>query len=63
MMSVPMWPGMTTEARSVGAFKRKSVMSASVKPFTANFAALYAVCDTLGPSVAQKPLTELVFTT
>ena len=38
-------------------------MSASVKPFTANFAALYAVCGMPGPSEAQNPFTELVFTT
>ena len=37
-------------------------MSASLKPFTANFAALYAVCDVVGPIVAQKPLTLLVLT-
>ena len=37
-------------------------MSASVKPFTANLAALYAVCGTPGPSDAQNPLTLLVFT-
>ena len=36
-------------------------MSASVKPLTANFAALYALCGVFGPSDAQKPLTELVF--
>ena len=35
-----MWPGITTEARRCGALRRKSVISASVKPFTANFAAL-----------------------
>ena len=62
-IDVPMWPGITTDARSVGAFIRKSVIRASVKPLTANFAALYAVCAVLGPSDAQKPLTELVFTT
>ena len=38
-------------------------MSASVKPFTANFAALYAVCAMPGPRHAQKPLTLLVLTT
>jgi hypothetical protein len=37
-------------------------MSASVKPFTANFAALYAVCGTPGPRDAQNPLTLLVLT-
>ena len=39
-MDVPMWPGMTTERLRCGALIRKSVISASVKPFTANFAAL-----------------------
>lgn len=37
-------------------------MSTSVKPFTANFAAEYAVCSTYGPADAQKPLMLLVFT-
>ena len=37
--------------------------SASVKPFTANFAALYAVCGMPRPSEAQNPLTLLVLTT
>ena len=35
-----MWPGITTEALRCGAFSLKSLTSASVKPFTANFAAL-----------------------
>ena len=61
-MLVLMWPGMTTDAVSVGALMRKSVMRASVKPLTANLAALYAECDTVGPSDAQNPLIELVFT-
>ncbi len=39
-MEVPMWPGMTTATRTCGACRRRSVISASVKPFTANFAAL-----------------------
>ena len=38
------------------------VIRASVNPFTANFAVLYAVCGTPGPSDAQKPFTLLVFT-
>ena len=37
-------------------------MSASVKPFTANLAALYAVWA-LPPRHAQNPLTLLVLTT
>jgi Oxidoreductase molybdopterin binding domain len=45
-----------------GALIRRSVISASVKPFSANFAAQYAVCGTLGPIEAQKPLTLLVLT-
>ena len=61
-MSVPMWPGMTTAAFTCGAFTRKSVTSASVKPFTANFAALYAVCGMPGPRQAQNPFTLLVLT-
>jgi len=32
--------GITTETRTWGAFIRKSAMSASLKPRTANFAAL-----------------------
>ena len=39
-IDVPMCPGMTTEHLMCGAFTRRSVISASVKPFTANFAAL-----------------------
>ena len=39
-IEVPMWPGMTTEHLMCGAFMRRSVCSASVKPFTANLAAL-----------------------
>ena len=38
-IDVPMCPGMTTEHLMCGAFTRRSVISASVKPFTANFAA------------------------
>ena len=60
---MPMWPGMTTEAFKCGALSRKSESSASVKPFTANLAALYAVCGIPGPSDAQKPFTLLVLTT
>ncbi len=59
-MSVPMWPGITTATFTCGAFTRKSSMSASEKPFTANFAAEYAVCGLPGPSDAQKPFTLLV---
>ena len=39
-IEVPMWPGITSETFRCGAFRRKSLTSASVKPFTANFAAL-----------------------
>ena len=39
-IEVPMWPGMTTEHLTCGALMRRSVISASVKPFTANLAAL-----------------------
>ena len=61
-MEVPMWPGITTDAARLGAFKAKSVINASVNPFTANLAAQYAVCDVAGPIEAQNPLTELVLT-
>jgi hypothetical protein len=37
---VPMCPGITTLHFTWGALSRRSVMSASVKPFTANLAAL-----------------------
>ena len=37
-------------------------MSASLKPFTANFAAAYAVCGVVGPMLAQNPLTLDVLT-
>ena len=57
-----MCPGITTDTRRCGAFRRRSVISASLNPFTANLAALYAVCA-LPPSVAQNPLTLLVLTT
>jgi len=40
MMSVPTCPGMTTAARTWGAWVRRSSMSASVKPRTANLAVL-----------------------
>ena len=39
-IDVPMCPGITTDTFTCGAFRRKSLISASVKPFTANFAAL-----------------------
>jgi hypothetical protein len=39
-IEVPMWPGITTEHLMWGALSRRSVISASVKPFTANLAAL-----------------------
>jgi hypothetical protein len=38
-----MCPGITTATFTWGAFTLKSSMSASEKPFTANFAAEYAV--------------------
>ena len=60
MIEVPMWPGITTDTLTCGAFTRKSLISASLKPFTANFAELYDVCAVVGPSVAQKPFTLLV---
>ena len=59
-MDVPMCPGITTDTPTCGALIRRSLMSASVKPLTANLAALYAVCGTVGPSDAQKPFTLLV---
>jgi hypothetical protein len=62
LMSVPMRPGMTTEHLMCGAFNERSVIRASLKPFTANFAALYAVCGRAGPNEAQKPFTLLVLT-
>ena len=39
MIGVPMCPGMTTEHLMCGALTLRSLISASVKPFTANFAA------------------------
>ena len=39
-MEVPMWPGITTETLTWGALRAKSVISASLNPFTANLAAL-----------------------
>ena len=39
-IEVPMWPGMTTEHLMCGALRRRSLISASVNPFTANLAAL-----------------------
>ena len=59
---VPMWPGMTTETPTWGAWIRKSAISASVKPFTANLAAEYAVWGRSGPRLAQKPFTLEVLT-
>ena len=40
MMSVPTDPGSTTATRTCGALARRSSMSASVNPRTANFAVL-----------------------
>jgi len=40
IMSVPMCPGITSDTVTCGALMRKSLIRASVKPFTANFAAL-----------------------
>ena len=57
-----MWPGITTDTFTCGALTRRSVISASLKPFTANFAAEYAVCGRSGPMLAQKPLTLEVLT-
>ena len=57
-MSVPMCPGMTTEHLMCGALSERSVIKASLKPFTANFAVEYAVLFE-----AQKPFTLLVLTT
>ena len=62
MMSVPTCPGSTTATVTWGALVRRSSMSASVKPFTANLAVLYAVFGMPGPSVAQNPFTLLVLT-
>ena len=39
-IEVPIWPGITTEHLMCGALSRRSLISASVKPFTANLAAL-----------------------
>ena len=39
-IDVPMCPGITSETFTCGALMRKSLTSASVKPFTANFAEL-----------------------
>jgi len=38
-IEVPMWPGITTDTFTCGALTRRSVISASLNPFTANFAA------------------------
>ena len=51
-----MCPGMTSATFTCGACTRRSVISASEKPFTANLAAQYGVCGTVGPRLAQKPL-------
>ena len=40
MIDVPMCPGITSETFTCGACRRRSLINASVKPFTANFAAL-----------------------
>ena len=61
-IDVPTCPGITSTAFTCGALRRRSVTSASVKPFTANLAVLYAVCETPGPIDAQKPFTLLVLT-
>src|SRR5579863_4740135 len=61
-MLVATWPGMTSITRTCGALIRRSSMSASENPFTANLAEEYAVCGTPAPSDAQKPLTLLVLT-
>ncbi len=39
-IEVPIWPGITTEHLMCGALSLRSVISASVNPFTANLAAL-----------------------
>ena len=39
-IEVPIWPGITTEHLMCGALSRRSLISASVNPFTANLAAL-----------------------
>jgi hypothetical protein len=41
-IEVPIWPGMTTEHLMCSALIRRSVISASVNPLTANFAAAVA---------------------
>ena len=41
---------------------RRSSISPSVKPLTANLAVAYALFGILGPRLAQKPLTLLVLT-
>jgi hypothetical protein len=46
---------MTTEYLTWGVLIRRSVISASVKPFTTSFAAQYAVCGTCGPMPYAKP--------
>ena len=56
-------PGITTAAFKCGAFNRKSLIKASVKPFTANLLAAYDVCGVRNPTEAQNPLTDEVFTT
>ena len=38
-IDVPMCPGITTDTLTCGALTRRSVISASENPFTANFAA------------------------
>ncbi len=61
-MLVPTCPGSTSATRTPGACDRRSSISASVNPRTANLAVLYAVCGMPGPSDAQNPFTLLVLT-
>jgi len=45
-----------------GALILRSVISASVKPFTANFAALYAVCEKASQrSTSQEPFNAIIW--
>ena len=53
-IDVPMCPGITSDTFTCGAFRRQSLTSAPVKPFTANFAALYAVCAVCGPGATPR---------
>src|SRR6516162_4322975 len=57
-IEVPIWPGITTEHLMCGALIRRSVISASVNPLTANFAAEWVSSRTgllLLPSRAPPP--------